>query len=399
MEIKGLGNLDRIYLYHIKEVVWMRKHFSKFLIIVTVLLSIILVVSSNLLNRNLTPYEFEKAIVEDINEEKLEEDSIIEGLYLGYQQIKIKVTSGKYEGETFNIRNPMSRLYNVHTKIGDKVVVSIHEEDGEMQSISLFNYEKEKVVYVLIISFFALLIVLSGWKGLYAVISLTFTGIMIIFFMIPMLFKGYQPIPITIITVSITTIVTLLLIDGPNTKTLSAILGTIIGVVLAGIISYVASNIAHISGLTSNEAEGLIYMAEYQNVKIRGLAFSAILIASLGAIMDVAMSISSSTYELKKASPDATSNELFKSGMNIGKDIMGTMSNTLILAFAGSSLNMILFIIAYGMPYRQIVNLDFLVAEIIQGVSGSIGIILTVPITALIASNLIKKTVSPSVKH
>ncbi len=377
----------------------MRKHFSKFLIIVTVLLSIILVVSSNLLNRNLTPYEFEKAIVEDINEEKLEEDSIIEGLYLGYQQIKIKVTSGKYEGETFNIRNPMSRLYNVHTKIGDKVVVSIHEEDGEMQSISLFNYEKEKVVYVLIISFFALLIVLSGWKGLYAVISLTFTGIMIIFFMIPMLFKGYQPIPITIITVSITTIVTLLLIDGPNTKTLSAILGTIIGVVLAGIISYVASNIAHISGLTSNEAEGLIYMAEYQNVKIRGLAFSAILIASLGAIMDVAMSISSSTYELKKASPDATSNELFKSGMNIGKDIMGTMSNTLILAFAGSSLNMILFIIAYGMPYRQIVNLDFLVAEIIQGVSGSIGIILTVPITALIASNLIKKTVSPSVKH
>lgn len=137
----------------------MRKHFSKSLIIATVLLSIILVFSSNLLNRKLTPYDFEKARVEDINEEKLEEDSIIEGLYLGYQQIKIKVTSGKYEGQTFNIRNPMSRLYNVHTKIGDKVVVSIHEEDGEMQSISLFNYEKEKVVYVLIISFFALLIV------------------------------------------------------------------------------------------------------------------------------------------------------------------------------------------------------------------------------------------------
>ncbi len=122
----------------------MRKHFSKFLIIVTVLLSIILVVSSNLLNRNLTPYEFEKAIVEDIIEEKLEEDSIIEGLYLGYQQIKIKVTSGKYEGETFNIRNPMSRLYNVHTKIGDKVVVSIHEENNNMQSISLYQLSKRK---------------------------------------------------------------------------------------------------------------------------------------------------------------------------------------------------------------------------------------------------------------
>lgn len=368
----------------------MRKHFSKFLIIVTVLLSIILVVSSNLLNRNLTPYEFEKAIVEDIIEEKLEEDSIIEGLYLGYQQIKIKVTSGKYEGETFNIRNPMSRLYNVHTKIGDKVVVSIHEENNTIQSISLYNYQKEKVVYMLIISFFLLLILLSGWKGLYAIISLIFTGIAIIFFMMPMLFKGYEPIPITILTVAITTIVTLLLIDGPSKKTLSAILGTIVGVIIAGTISYIASNIAHISGLTSNEAEGLIYIAEHRNVKIKGLTFSAILIASLGAIMDVAMSIASSIFELEKSNPKSNSKELLKSGMSIGKDIMGTMSNTLILAFAGSSLNMILFIIAYGMPYRQIVNLDFLVAEVIQGISGSIGIVLTVPITAIIASRMAK---------
>lgn len=377
----------------------MRKNYSKVLIIAIILLSIIIIISSKLLNRNLYPYEFEKAIVEDINEEKLEEDSVIEGLYLGYQQVKIKIITGKYEGETFNIRNPMSRLYNVHTKVGDKIIVSIHEEGGNIQSISIFNYEKEKIVYVLVISFFALLILLSGWKGLYAVISLIFTGIMIVFFMIPMLFKGHEPIPITIVTIATTAIVTLLLIDGPSKKTLSAILGTIIGVVLAGIISYIASDIAHISGLTSNEAEGLIYIAEHQNVKIKGLTFSAILIASLGAIMDVAMSIASSIFELKRANPRSSTHELFKSGMSIGRDIMGTMSNTLILAFTGSSLNMILFIVAYGMPYRQIINLDFLVAEIIQGVSGSIGIILTVPITALISSNFTKNLVSPSVKH
>ena len=372
---------------------------SKFLILIVIILSIIIISTSNLLNPNLSTYQFEKAIVEDINEEKLEEDSIVEDLYLGYQQIKIRITTGKYEGEIFNIRNPMSRLYNVHANIGDKVIVSIHEDSNSIQSISLFNYQKEKVVYVLVISFFALLVLLSGWKGLYAVISLIFTGIMIIFFMIPTIFRGYEPIPITIITVAITTIVTLLLIDGPNTKTLSAILGTIIGVILAGIISYTASNIAHISGLTSNEAEGLIYIAEQYNVKIKGLTFSAILIASLGAIMDVAMSIASSIFELNRTHPKSTPNELFKFGMNIGKDIMGTMSNTLILAFVGSSLNMILFIIAYGMPYRQIINLDFLVAEIIHGISGSMGIILTVPVTALIASNLVKKVVSPSIKR
>lgn len=369
----------------------MKKHFNKILIIGIILFSIILIFSSNLLNQNLTPYEFEKAIVEEINEEQIEEDSMIEDVYLGYQQLKIKVITGKYSGESFNIRNPMSRLYNVHTNVGDKIIVSIHEENEQIESISLYNYQKEKTVYVLVILFFLLLILLSGWKGLNAVISLIFTGIMIVFFMIPMLFKGYEPIPITIITVAITTIITLLLVDGPNKKTLSAILGTVIGVIIAGIISYIASDIAHISGLTSNEAEGLIYIAEHRNVKIKGLTFSAILIAALGAIMDVAMSIASSTFEINKTNPEISSNELLKSGMNIGKDIMGTMSNTLILAFAGSSLNMILFIIAYGMPYRQIVNLDFLVAEIIQGISGSIGIVLTVPITAVIASRMAKK--------
>ncbi len=304
------------------------------------------------------------------------------------------MATGKYRGEVFHIKNPMSRLYNVHTKIGDKIIVSIHEEGGNIQSISVYNYHKEQVVYVLIASFFILLIILSGWKGAKAVISLIFTGIMVVFFMIPMLFKGFEPIPIAIITVAITAIVTLLLIDEPNKKTCSAILGTIIGVVIAGIISYIANNMAHISGLTSNEAEGLIYIAEHRHVKIKGLTFSAILIASLGAIMDVAMSISSSIFEIDKTNSKIPLKELFQSGMNIGKDVMGTMSNTLILAFTGSSLNIILFIAAYGMPYRQIINLDFLISEIIQGISGSIGIILTVPITALISSKLAKSGVS-----
>lgn len=372
----------------------MNKKFSIILISIVIVLSIIMVFNSNVLNQNLSLYQFEKAIVEDISEEKIEEDHVIEDLYLGYQQIKIKVITGKYKGEIFNIKNPMSRLYNIHTKVGDKIIVSIYEEDENIQSISVFNYQKETVVYVLVIAFFILLILLSGYKGLYAIISLVFTGIMLIFFMIPMLLKGYKPIPITIITVATITIVSLLLLNGPSKKTLAAILGTIAGIMIAGTISYIASNIAHISGLTSNEAEGLIYIAEHRNINIKGLTFSAILIASLGAVMDVAMSISSSAFELARTNPNINSKELFKSGMNIGKDIMGTMSNTLILAFMGSSLNMILFIVAYGMPYRQIINLDFLVSEIIQGMAGSIGIILTVPITAAITSNLIKNNKS-----
>lgn len=368
----------------------MRKNFSKLFTISIVIFSFFIILNSNTFYEQKPHYRFEEAIVEKINEENIEIDPIIKSIVLGYQQIRIRVTTGKYKGQIFNIKNPMSRLYNVHTKVGDKIIVSIDENDNQVQSISVYNHKKEQVVYALIGLFFVLLIILSGWKGLKAVISLIFTGIMVIFFMVPMLFKGYEPIPITIITVALTTVVTLLLIDDPNQKTFSAILGTIIGVIIAGAISYISSKIANVSGLTSNDAEGLIYMAEHHNVKIRGLTFSAILIASLGAIMDVAMSISSSIFEIHKSNPKITLKQLFKSGMNIGKDIMGTMSNTLILVFAGSSLNIILFIVAYGMPYRQMINLDFLVAEIIQGISGSIGIILTVPITAIIASNFAK---------
>lgn len=369
----------------------MKKSFSKILTVCIIVFSFLIILNPNTLEQKKSHYEFEEAIVEEINEENIEKDPMIENLFLGYQQIKIKIITGKYTGQVFNIRNPMSRLYNVYTKVGDNIIVSIDEEDNQIQSISVYNHKKEQVVYILIGLFFILLIVLSGWKGFKAVISLIFTGIMVIFFLIPMLFRGYEPIPITIITVAITTVVTLLLIDDYNKKTFSAILGTIIGVIIAGIISYIASKMANISGLTSNEADGLIYMMEHHNIKIHGLTFSAILIASLGAIMDVSMSIASSIFEIDKSNPQITLKQLFKSGMNIGKDIMGTMSNTLILAFTGSSLNIILFIAAYGMPYRQIINLDFLVSEIIQGVSGSIGIILTVPITTFIASHLAKR--------
>lgn len=209
--------------------------------------------------------------------------------------------------------------------------------------------------------------------------------------MIPLFFKGYSPILLTIVTVALTTIVTLIMIDGLNHKTISAILGTIIGVIVAGIISYTSSNLAYLSGYTMEEAADLMYVAGVRDLKIKGLMFSAILIAALGAIMDVAMSIASSTFEINLNNPKISSKNLLKSGLNIGRDVMGTMSNTLILAFVGGSLNLIILLMAYEMPYTQLMNLDFIVTEVVQSVSGSIGIILTVPITAIISTYLAKK--------
>ncbi|MEW9124044.1 MAG: YibE/F family protein, partial [Thermotaleaceae bacterium] len=310
---------------------------------------------------------YEKAKIIDILNEKLREDTVVPGIFLGYQELELEITTGEFAGNRFKVRNAMSRLYNVQGKKNMEIIVQIYAENHELQSISVYNYFREPVIYILIVLFFAVLLIFGRIKGLKAIISLIFTGVMVIFLMLPLIFRGTNPILASILTVSLTTFATLLLVSGFNRKTMAAALGTICGVICAGIIAYITGNIVHLSGLTMEEAEALISIAERTGLQIRGLMFAGILIASMGAIMDVGMSIASAIFEIKNANPQFSKSELIRSGMNIGQDIMGTMSNTLILAFAGGSLNIMLIIMAYGMPYRQIMNLDLICTELIQG--------------------------------
>ena len=139
------------------------------------------------------------------------------------------------------------------------------------------------------------------------------------------------------------------------------------------------------------EAEDLVLRAYDSPLEIQGLLVSGILIAALGAVMDVAMSISSACAELREVDPQITPGRLFRSGMNIGRDAMGTMANTLILAFAGASFNMLLLFQIYGYPLIQIINSDTMAIELIQSVAGSVGIILTVPLVSLFSALLLPR--------
>jgi uncharacterized membrane protein len=204
-----------------------------------------------------------------------------------------------------------------------------------------------------------------------------------------MLYRGYSPVLASVLIVILATVVTLFAVAGWNPKTVAAILGTICGVVIAGIISSIFSCLAHLSGFNTAEAETLIVIASHTKMKVGDLLFTSILIASLGAVMDVAMSIASSIYEVAKTNPKLTPKELFTSGLNVGRDMIGTMANTLILAFTGSSINSLILIFSYNVGYHQFMNMNTTGIAIIQGMSGTIAIILTVPIVALIASRLI----------
>lgn len=355
--------------------------------VIMVIISIpIMAYSSGIFQNYTRDIVYEKAQILEIVSDETTQDPVITDLLVGTQQLKIKMLSGQWEGEEFYIKNSLSRLYNVNGNYVDKIIVRIALVDGNIQNINVFNYNRWPILAGIMALFSMLLVVIGRKNGLRALLSLVFTGSVIAFVMLPKIFAGSDPIIMSVITVVITTIVSLILVSSWSRKTLSAIIGTISGVVIAGIIAYIAGRMAFLSGVTMSEAEELMSLAGDTGLKVRGLMFSAILIASLGAVMDVAMSISSSVFEFKSINKSLGRAELIKSGMNVGKDVMGTMANTLILAFAGGSLNIMILIMAYKMSFNQMINLDLIGTEMILSFAGSIGIVLTVPITAFVAA-------------
>ncbi|WP_077368609.1 YibE/F family protein [Anaerosalibacter sp. Marseille-P3206] len=310
-----------------------------------------------------------------------------------YQNVKLKITSGKYKNEIVDTENQLSSnfAFNIIVKEGDKVVVSIEEiEDGDI-NVFITDYMRQHYIFYLTIIFILLILLIGRKKGLKSVITLTITVLAILKILLPMMLKGANPIPITIIISIGITVLTIFVVGGINSKSISAILGTSAGVLIAGLIAYFVGSKIKLTGLSSDEAMMLAYIPQEVNFDFRSLLFSGIILGSLGAVMDVGMSISSAIEEIYNANPDITRKDLFDSGMNVGKDIMGTMTNTLILAYTGSTIPMLLLFMAYETSMVKIINLDIIATEVIRSLAGSIGLVLTIPLTAFIASVLINK--------
>ena len=338
--------------------------------------------------------EFYNGVITEIIEEDLNKDPILDGVEIGYQKVVAKVTEGQYKDNTYEIKNNISRLYNYKVEEDTKVVLILYKQNNGNMIWDVYGYDRSSMIYVLAGIFIIVVIIIGGVKGIKSLVSLMFTLVTVIFLMLPLMFRGVEPMLAAVVSATLSIIVTLSLVSGINKKTVTAIIGTISGVVISGIIAYIFGELTHSSGMTMNDTESLIYIAEGTNLKVKGIMFAGILIASLGAVMDVAMSISSSLFEIYEVNKNIKQIDLFKSSMNIGKDIIGTMTNTLILAFAGGSITTLILIFAANMPYNKFINLEVLAIEIIQGLAGSIGIVLSVPITAVVGSYLCRKKMS-----
>ncbi|MBR6349680.1 MAG: YibE/F family protein [Lachnospiraceae bacterium] len=336
--------------------------------------------------------EFEKATVIEILNEKIEIDEIIDNAAAGNQELKVIVKSGRYKGETMVVYNYFGPYYGVPVAVGDGVTLTIKTHTDGMHSATVYEFNRIPTLTVFLIVFFVVVIIVGGIKGLKSLVGLIITIICLISILIPLLFKGAPTILTTFLVCAFIAMVSFVILGGVHRKTISAFLGTAAGAFLAMVFGLVVQYFAKIDGLRLEDAEPLIQL-KYIGVTInlRGLLVAGIIISALGAVMDVAMSISSSLEEVHAANPALTRKQLFKSGMNIGRDMVGTMTNTLILAFLGSEFTLIIFFYSRGMTFYHLFSTAFITLETISGLSSSLGMILAIPLTAFISSSLITK--------
>ena len=329
---------------------------------------------------------FAVARVNDVLMDNAEPDDWTEGRRLGTQLLELEICSGEHKGEFLETYNYLNAYTNLDAKEDTRLIVRLdYDDDGSLYVVSIFNYDRWQVVGFFVLAFALVMILVGGRKGVKALLGLFFTLACVWFLLLPMMLRGIPPVPATVAIIALTTAASLLLLDGPTLKTLCATLGCVGGVAAAGISAAIVGTLTPLNGFNTDNAEALVLQASDGGLQISGLLVCGILISSMGAVMDVAMAIASSLHELHTHNPELSSLGLFRSGMNIGRDAMGTMANTLILAFAGSSLNTLLLFQVYDYPLLQLLNSDLLSLELLQGIAGSMGIILTVPIVAALS--------------
>ena len=313
------------------------------------------------------------------------------------QEVKIEIIEGDYIGEEFTTKYVLTydiagKIQAYELDVGDRVLVQLTEDDEGNVIATVQDVAREKYIILMFIVFLVSIILVGGKKGVKAIVGLILTIIIIYTILIKGVFEGKDAILYSIIASMLTIVATFIVIGGANKKILTAALGTLGGVVSAGLMALIFNNLAKMTGASEDAIQLTVNIANI-NFQFRDLLFSGIVIAALGACMDVGMSIASSLDEIKMKNPEITWQELFKSGMNIGRDVIGTMTNTLILAYVGGSMTLILLFMASDLSLLEILNKETIAEQIISALAGSMGVVYTVPITSFVYSILNKDQV------
>lgn len=336
--------------------------------------------------------EYETGRVLEILSDSCEPDAEADGAYRGDQSLLVAVTSGQYRGQTLLTSNAVGPLYGEPAASGDHVTLLISTYADGSHNATVYEHDRSIAIGLILAAFLLVTVLVGGKTGAKSILGLAMTVAVLVLLLIPLLLKGWPTVWTVFLLCSYIAVVCFVILGGVNRKILCACLGTIAGMAMATVFGLGAQALAHVNGLRISDVEPLLQLRQTGTpIGLRGLLVGGIIISSLGAVMDVAMSISSALSELKAVNPEMTLGELWKSGRNIGRDMVGTMTNTLILAFLGSGFTLMIYLYSLDLPWRELMSSSYLALEVVSGVSSAIGVILAVPVTTIIGALLLSR--------
>jgi uncharacterized membrane protein len=310
-------------------------------------------------------------------------------IMIGAQSCKVRILNGQFKGKEFEATNHLIgklEFDKIFAK-SDKALVVIDNINSDAKHVNMVDHYRIHLELILFVAFVLLLIIFAGFTGAKAILSFVFTVLTIWKILIPALLKGWNPIVVSLLIVVILTIIIITLVAGFNRKSLVAILGSFSGSLLTCILAISFGKLFKIHGAILPYSESLLH-AGYGNLNLTDIFIAGIFIASSGALMDIAMDISASVYELVSTNPNITRKAAMKSGFSIGRAVIGTQTTTLLLAYSGGYTTLLMVFMAQGTPIMNIMNLRYISAEILHTLVGSFGLVMVAPLTAVLASIL-----------
>lgn len=310
------------------------------------------------------------------------------------QKVQVKVLTGQFKGTVQTLDNMLTGnpAYDISLNKGDKVVLHLDAKNTEVNSVDdvdffIADVKRDYSLEAFAALFMILLVIIGRKKGVFSLVSIIATISLMFFVLVPLILHGVNPVVSAVVAGILSTIITIYLVGGFNSKSSAAIIGTGLSLIFAGGMSLAAIWMARLTGFAGEES--MFLYSTRPDLSFKGILAASMIIAALGALMDTGVSIASSVNEIYETDKKLTVNQLFKSGMNIGKDIIGTMSNTLILVYLGSALPLVL--LSNNIDLQKFFNLNQVSTEILSALIGSISILACVPLTAIIAAYLIKR--------
>ena len=308
----------------------------------------------------------------------------------GEQLCDVEILQGKFKGETVTGSNRLSGSLEQDKifAVGDKILVTLDYTGDEIRVATLVDHYRINYEILLVGVFMIFLVGFSGIVGIKAILSFIFTILAMWKLLIPLFLMGYNPILIGMVTTIILVCLIIGLVYGIDRRSLAGIIGALAGSIVTCFMALFFVSRFKIHGAVMSYSEMLLYSG-YENLNLTEIFIASIFIASSGAVMDVAVDITSAVAEVVEKKPDITRTEAIKSGINVGRSIMGTMMTTLLLAYSGGYIGLLMVFMAQGTPIINILNLKYVSSEILHTLVGSFGLITVAPFTAIASGILL----------